>query len=330
MTVSLIPANIEYLAFAIQVDKDTAAAAPVIAVSLQECSLDPNRQEQLTAESDRSAQQGERMVMGAQPGGSFKKYCRPSEEDFFLHALLGKTVDAGAGPYTHTSNVDPAAPFSSPYLTVWDIWPGNLRVRYDGVRIASAKFDSQPGGELAVEYTLEALKATYLDADPTVTGLFVDELPFSWANLSASLGGVHEGVVNSVSCTVSRGTTRFPGDNGLNSLDVPNGLLAVTGSLEVAFQNDDLTRAANTGTTTGTVVTTDVFDEALALDFTRGASLQVKLAMADMQIGNFRTALKTDASPAVSTFDFNSKRQATISNAIQSLVKNAIATATRA
>lgn len=326
---SLIPANVEILAFGIQTDKDTPASVPVIAIALEDCTLEPNRQELIIAESDQSAQQGNRMIVGAQPSGTFKKNVRPSEEDFFLHAMLGLTVDSGTTPKIHTSNVDPAAPFTSKYLTIWDIWPGTLCVRYDGARIASGHYTTQPGAALEAEYTVEALKATYGVSQPTLTSLFVDELPFSWANLAASLGGVHAGVVNSLDLTISRGTTRFAGDNGLVSLDVPNGLLSVNGSLEVAFQDADLTRAANTGTTSGTVLTDTIFEEALALDFTRGSLLEVKLLLAAMQIGNFKTALKTDASPAVSTFDFNSKRQTTISDAIQSVVKNALAHADR-
>lgn len=328
---SLIPANIECLAFAPQVDKDTAAAAPLIAVALEDCQLDPNVQRIKQAESDQSAQQGDVVVVGAQPGGSFKKYVRPSEEDFFLYALLGKNADSGTTHYTHTAEVDDTAPFTTPYLTVWDIWPGVMCVRYDGVRIASGHFMSKPGGMVEVEYQLEGLKSTYIDpgSAPDLSGLFVDELGHSWPELTATLGGSHTGVVNSFDCTISRATGRFPGDNGLFSLDVPNGLLSVTGSLEVAFQDDDLTRAANTGTTSGTVVTTTVFSEALTLALARGANLGVSLAMAAVQISNFKNALKTDASPAVSTFDFDSKRSATIADLITAVTKNDVATADR-
>lgn len=329
---SLVPANIEYLAFAFQADKATPATDPLIAISLEDCSLDPNRQEIRTAESDRSAQQGPRMIVGAEPGGSLKKYVRPSEEDFFLHGLLGRTVDTGDGsPGVHTSNVDPAAPFDSPYLTIWDVWPGRLAIRYDGVRIAQGKYDTTPGSALAVEYTLLGLNATYGVDEPDVEELFVDELPFSWANLAATVGEEHTGVVNNLSLTISRGTTRFSGDNGLGSLDVPNGLLDITGNLEVAFENDQLTRGANTGEVDGTDITDLIYESALSFDFTRGDDLEVKLALAAIQIGNLRTALKTDASPAVTTFDFNHKRTSpsAIADAIQSIVKNGFVTADR-
>jgi hypothetical protein len=327
--VSLIPGNVEYLAFGVQADKDTPATVPVIAIALEDCQLDPNPTDIVTAESDASAQQGDTVRVGAEPGGTFKKYVRPSEEDFFLNALLGKTVDAGTTPKTHTGTLDPTDPFGSPYLTVWDVWPGVATVRYDGARIAQGVFNSQPGQTADAEYTLQALKATLGVDEPDPTGLFIDELPFSWANFVATLGGVHAGVVNSFALTITRNTGRFHGDNGLDSLDIPNGLFAATGSLTVAFEDDTLLRAANTGTTSGTVLTDTVYSEALILDLLRGVDLEVQFSMAGVQIKNFKTALNTDGSPAVSTFDFNSKRQATLSDAMTTLVKNAIAHADR-
>jgi hypothetical protein len=328
--VSLIPANIEYLGFAIQADKDTPAAAPLICVALEDCSLDPGVDVITLAESDQSAQQGDRAVVGASPGGTFKKYLRPSEEDFFLYCLLGKNTDSGTTPKIHTASIDPAAPFDSPYLTVWDVWPGVLTVRYDGVRIGRGAFTSQPRQAWEAEYTLAGLKATYGVSEPDPTGLFADELPFTWPELTATLGGVHDGVVNSCQLTVDRNTGRFEGDNGLTSLDVPNGLLAITGALEVAFQNDDLTRAANTGATSGTVLTTTLFYESLVIALARGANLGTTFTLADVGITDFKNQLKTDGTPAVSTFNFYAKRQADILDTLTTVVKNAIALAARA
>jgi len=326
--VSLIPGNVEVLAFGVQTDKATPAAAPTIAIALEDCQLDPGVQYVTAAETDANAVEPDDNVVGAQPSGTFKCYARPSEADFFLNALLGKTVDAGAGPYTHTANIDPTAPFGSPYVTVWQIWPGIACWKYTGVRFGQAVYTAQPGGLVESEYTLQAISAIAVDAGsaPDLTGLQVDEEPFTWAELAVSLAGVHAGIVNQFQLTINRNTGRFPGDNGLSSLDVPNGLLAVSGNLEVAFQDDTLWRAANTGSTAGTDLTTTIFEEALAIDLTRGAGLELKFALAAMRIQNFKTAIKTDGSPATATFDFKSKRSATVSDVVQSIVKNSYAT----
>jgi len=324
--VSLLPGNVEVLAFGIQADKSTPAVAPVIAVALEDCSVDPGVNFITLAESDASALVGDDVIVGAGPGGTFKKYVRPSEEDFFLYNLLGKNVDTGAGaPYTHTANIDPTAPFATPYLTMWDIWPGVATVQYVGTRIAQADFSSQAGSAWEAVYTTTALQAIMHAAEPDLTGLLIDELPFTWPEVAISLGGVHGGVVNTASLSIARATGRFPGDNGLTSFDIPNGLASVSGSLEVAFEDDSLWRAANTGSTVGTVLTPNVFSEAIAIALTRGAGLELAFNLAAAQIKNFKTALKTDASPATSTFDFKSLRSATLSNVIQTVVKNAIA-----
>jgi hypothetical protein len=331
VTIELVPGNIEVLAFAFQVDKDTPATVPTIAINIEDCSLDPAVQRDKQAQSDQFAQQGDVAVMGAQPGGTFKKYMRPSEEDFFLAAQLGLTVDSGTTPKLHTSTMDPDAPFVTPYLTCWDIWPGAMGVRYEGLRLASSHFMGKADGFLEAEYTIAALKAIYFDPGdaPDLTGLFATELGFSWPELAVSLGGDHAGTVNSIDCTISRATGRFKGDNGLASLDVPNGLFSVAGSAEVAFVSDDLARAANTGSTSGTDLTAAIFSEALSIVLARGANLGVALTLAAAQISNFQTAFKADASTATSTFDFNSKRSTTLGDVITAVTKNAIAHADR-
>lgn len=331
MTVSLIPANIEYLAAAVQTDKDTPADAPQIAWVLEDESLDPGVQILTTAETDQSAQQGDRIVVGAQPGGTFRKYLRPNEEDFFLNALLGLTQDTPGSPDVHVSNIDPDAPFFTPYLTIWQVWPGSLAIKYDGCRIGQGVYTCTPGQGASSEYTVVALAATYLDSEPDISGLLTDELPFTWADLAVSLGGDHNGIVQTFSLTISRNTGRFEGDNGLKSLDVPNGLVAITGSAEIAFEDDALTRAANTGDPTGTDLSTTIYETELEFDFSRaGGDEEVDFDLATVQLSSLRTAPKTDGSPATTTFNFNTKR---VPDAVDTLVvatvKNAFVHADR-
>jgi hypothetical protein len=327
--VSLIPGNIEVLAFAIQTDKDTAATAPKIAVALEDCQLDPNPTFITLPETDASALDGDDVIVGAGPGGTFKKWLRPSEEDFFLYCLLGKDTDTGsADPYTHVAQLDPTSPLSSPYLTIWDIWPGVATVKYVGARLAQGAFTSQAGAGWESEYTVVALKALLGESEPDLTGLIVDELPFTWADVAVSLGGTHGGIVNTASLIVARNTKAFAGDNGLQSLDIPNGLVVVSGSLEVAFEDDALLRAANTGSTSGTALTTSVFSEAIAIDLHRGTR-ETKFELAHAQIKNPKTAVKTNADPATMTFDFKSKRSTTLSDVIKTTVRNGVAVASR-
>src|ERR1043166_4019119 len=113
---ALTPGNARYLAFAVQADKDTPESAPTAAVFVEDSSVDPGIQEITTSESDRSAQQGQRIRVGIEPGGTFRKYVRPSEEAFFISALLGGN---SGGDYF----IDPASPFFTPYLTVWEVIP---------------------------------------------------------------------------------------------------------------------------------------------------------------------------------------------------------------
>src|SRR4051812_40668047 len=142
-----------------------------MALSLEDCSLYPNPQYIQLAETDAASLQPDGVVVGAQPGGTFKKYLRPSEDDFLLYALLGKNVDSGTTPKVHTANMDATAPFTTPYLTIWDIWPGVGCVRYDGVRLSELALSSQEGGAVEAQYTVEALVATMGVTAPDLTGL---------------------------------------------------------------------------------------------------------------------------------------------------------------
>lgn len=328
---SLIPGNVEVLAFAFQTDKDTPADAPVMAIALEDCSLDPGVQRITTPETDAAALAPDDVVVGAQPGGTFKCYLRPDEVDLFMYALLGKNDDAGTDPTTHTAELDDTAPFSSPYLTIWDIWPGIGCVQYTGARIGQLALSSQEGGAVESEYTIQALKATFLDIGdaPDLSGLFVDEQPFTWAELAVSLAGTHGGIVSQYQLTVNRNINRFTGDNGLESLDIPNGLFAVTGSMTVAFEDDELWRASNTGTVDGTDLTTSIFEESIDIDHVRGADLEAKFSLAEARITNFKTKIETDGKVATASFDFKSKRSATLTDVFQSLVVNAQAHADR-
>lgn len=320
---SLIPANIEYLAFAFQVDKDTPADNPTIAIVISDESLDPGVQKTALPETDRSAQQPGLVVVGAQPGGTFKKWVRPNEEDFFLYALLGANLDGG-GPanWTHEASVDGDSPFSTPYLSMWQVWPGFLAVKYTGIRFGQGSYSSSPGNGWEVEYALLGIEATYLDAEPDVDGLFVDEQPHTWPEYVTSLAGDQPGTVNQASLVINRNTTRYPGDNGFSSFDVPNGLIAVTGSLELAAEDDEILRAANTGAVDGTALTTEIFDESLAMELTRDADTGIRFDVAAIQFQNTKVAVKTDGSVATLTTDFQSKKQADITTLIATLVKN--------
>lgn len=328
---SLIPGNVEVLAFAFQDDKDSPADEPVMAIALEDCSLDPGVQKIQTAETDASALAPDDIVVGAQPGGTFKTYMRPSNIDLFLYALLGKNGDTGSSPTTHTASLDPDAPFTTPYLTVWDIWPGIGAVQYSGVRFGQLVATSQEGGAVETEFTLAALKALFLDLEdaPDLADLFVDEQPFTWAELAVSLGGDHDGIVTQYSLTVNRNANRFQGDNGFQSLDIPNGLFAVNGSMTVAFEDDELWRAANTGTVDGDELTTTIFEESIDIDHARGTDLEAKFSLANAQITNFKTKIETDGKPATASFDFKSSRSDDVTDVLTTVVKNAIAHADR-
>lgn len=325
----MIPANIELLAFAYQEDKDTPADTPTIAIAIKDESLRPNPTRVATPKSDATAQKANEVVVGAEPGGSFTKYLVAEEDDFFLYGLLGKDTVTPGDPNLHDIEIDPDDPFGSPYLTCWQIWPGIATTRYDGCRIAQAKLAAGAGEAWTAEYTLLGRKATLGVDEPDLFGILQDILSLSWPEASTSLGGDTPGTVNKASYTISRGTSRFPGDVGLQAYDLPNGLVDVFGDIEIAFADDALYRAANTGAENGTDLTTTTFSEELITTIARGAGRQVKLEMAAAQIKNYNARFNTDGSPGVATFDFATVRQPTLADVLTITVANDQPTADR-
>lgn len=300
---TLLPGNTRTLYVGEQSAKGTAQATPTLKLRVTDCSLDPNRTLITLPETDATSQEPGQVVVGAQPGGQFTKWLRPSEDELLIEALLG--TDAGAGVYTPS--------VTTPWLTIYEVIPGVLCTRYTDCRVVAATYSGGAGQGISAQYTIAALSALAGQSEPGSPANYASDRALVYPDVTVTRGGTHAGDVDAFTLTVDRGGAYFFGDNGLSPVDRPNGLFAVNGSLTLAFQNDQEYRAFNTGSTAGTSLTTSIYEQALQiLVDNASASLSVLFDMDSIQYTSFPVGLNTDGSPITVAAAFRTEPQATM------------------
>lgn len=183
---------------------------------------------------------------------------------YWLKAMFGAPTTTGAGPYVHTfkvGNTQPSLVLEKKFATATASY-----AKMNGCKVG--KMSMQVGGDgelvatLDIEGASETLSTTPLDASATTIALS------RFNNFQASL---KEGGSILASCTDFSFDINFGLDTGVYVIgnsgtrgDIPEGIMAVTGSMTVLFENLDLLNKAKNSTETS-----------LELTFTAGANTLV-------------------------------------------------------
>lgn len=305
-----------------QSGKGTAQNTPTIVFRLEEFTPDEVRAKQQTAETDGLTQDGADVVTAIQPGFTFKCYARPSEVAFLYQALLGGVSNSGSGPnYTHTETPT----LATPYLTFFEVDPSLLCNKYVDGRVTRIEATGEAGG--FIELTVNVAACSFeAGASPPSSPAFADELPYTYPEVKVTKGGVYDGSRDAWSLVIDRQGKRALGDAGLASLDYVNGKFAVTGSLTQFAQADDDQRQVDTGSTSGTDPTTDIYSEALKIELIRDSNTQIKFEMAEVSYPTRAAAVNPDGSPLLEVLGFRTLPQSTLAGNITVTVKDQRAT----
>jgi hypothetical protein len=265
-------------------------------------SLVPGTQLVTLAETDASAQEGDDVVVGTEPGGGSEHYLRPTAFATIVRALMG--APAG-GDY---------APGVQEYFTlIEDRASGVMVAEYDDAKLSQLVLTAQNRGACTYQTSWVALAAAY--GGGTIGNADTSESPLTWPMVQVIRAGAHPGTCNSITLTINRNLTRVPGDQGYNNIDAVAGLFSVTGEMVVLFEDDGDMRAFATGSRTGTVPTPAIYTESLELDIQDTVSGHgANFAMTEIQFSNVTTAVGTDATPAFTTLQFKTKRQVNIAD----------------
>lgn len=313
-----------------QVDKDTPITDWTGALNLRvyEWSKDPVRAIAPLSESDSSVQESASHVTAITPGLSFGVYGRPSELDFLAEALLGDNDDsATSSPTTHTAVPDQ----DPPYYSILEVLPYGA-VRYDGCRLSQAQFTGQDEGDTELRVTgitWVVLGVTHGITAPTPLPAVKDELPFIYAEAAISYAGSHLGTTSAFTVTVNRNITRAQGDSGFRALDAVLGKIQVDGSFTRYTADDDTMRLIDTGTTSGTAITSDIGTESASILFERGTGaslLSFLIALTEISYETREEALNLDGTPYKEVLGFRTQPQALESDHMALVTVNAKAT----
>jgi hypothetical protein len=300
----------------------TAQTTPTKALRVTDYTPDETRARITLSETDATTQQSSDVIVGYQPGGSFKVYLRPDTAALLFKSLLGANADTGSTNYTHT--ITPS--ITTPYLTIYEVEPNSVWCRqFVDCRFTQIQLDGQTGGAIEATVTFAALSVADGATAPS-SPTPASDLPYVYPEITVTRAGVHAGVVSQFTITIDRNGARAQGDNGFGSLDYVNGLFSVAGSFTQYASADTDMRQVDTGTTTGTVATTTIYEETLAIKGTRDANTSINIAIAAASYPSRTAAVDTSGAPLAEVLGFRSDPQTTLAANIVVTVHDQLAT----
>jgi hypothetical protein len=315
--------NTRLIYAAIQSAKGSPAATPTHVFRVNgDAAINPDRILIQLPETDGSTQRPDNNVVGADPKGGWSGWMRASEFAFLGRAVMGTNVDTGAGPFVHTASPSKALP----YLTLWDVIPGQQCTRFDDSRIGrlAASGEALQG----IPYTIEAiaLVATLGVTEPTVPAAPASDLKYTYPLVTVTIGGAAPGTHDAWSIDVNRNVSILRGDLGLAAFDSVAGQFDVSGTFRRIYVDDDDYRKFHGGSAAATTLTTTIFTEALNILIAESATLRVEFDSNGIEYTAITVPVNVDGAPILETLSFSTKRQATWLNNLEIITKNALAT----
>jgi hypothetical protein len=320
--VTFVAGNKRTLYFGTQSAKGTPQTTPTKAFRVSDFTPNPTRAQITLAETDATTQQPADVVVGYQPGFTFKCYLRPSNAALLFKSLLGTNADSGTTPnYTHTQS----AALTTPYLTVHEVEPSVWANQYVDCRVTQIQLDMQSGGAIEATVTVEALSFNG-GATAPVSPAAGSDLPYVYPELVVTRGGVADGTNSQVTLTIARNGARAQGDNGFSSLDYVNGLFSIAGQITRYADTDAYRRRVDTGSATGTALTTTIYSETLEIKATRDANTSVDISIAAVSYPTDVAAVDTAGNPLAEVLGFRSLPQSTLAGNVTVVIKDQLAT----
>lgn len=329
---TLFAGNSKLLLIKKQTDKDTPITDFSVARAFRVFNLskDPARVVTKLQETDASTMDPDSRVTAIGPAITFDAYGKPDELDFLSEAVLGENTDsATVSPNTH--HASPST--DMPYYSILEVNPyATVGPRWDGCRCDGFQLQSQDEGSTELQLTGIAWMAMGLTHGVAVPGSLPTpdpNAPFIHAELAASYAGVHLGTTKQVQAKISRNLSRAQGDNGFTALDIVPGLIQFDGQMSRYTQDDTLLRAVDTGTDTGTAITTTIKEIALSILYSRGSggsAMSWLVTSPNVAELTRDEALQLDGKPYVEVMGFEARRSAGFASYVTAVTVNDKAT----
>jgi hypothetical protein len=284
---------------------------------------DPAQSRITLAETDATRQQGDPIIVGHSVAGSSEHYVRPDEFGLLAFLSLGTLVTTGAGAdKTHTISATTSG--AVPYATLFKAQNVTAYVdRYVDCQLNSVTVSGGAEQPLAVSMEWLGLSYTTGATDPVLAS--ITQSPMVYPEVTVTKAATAAAVVQSFSLTWTNNRTLVTGDTGTSAAEVAPGMFAVTGSLAILFENDQERRLFYTGSTAGTNPATAVAAESLNILAQRTATLSITFDLDNVIPTGVTVPANTDGSPIIMGYEFQSKRDATLANVLEVIVKNQVA-----
>lgn len=284
---------------------------------------DPAQTRITLAETDATRQQGDPLIVGHSVTGSSEHYVRPDEFGLLAYLSLGTIATTGAAAdKTHTISATTSGAVN--YATLFKAMNVTAYVdRYADCQINSVTVSG--GAEQPLSVSCEWLGLSYLtgQTDPVLAA--ITQSPMVYPEVTVTKAGSATGVVQSFSLTWTNNRSLITGDTGTSAAEVAPGMFAVSGSLAILFENDQERRLFYTGSTSGTNPATEVAAESLNILVQRTSVLSIAFDLDNVIPTAVTVPSNTDGSPIIMGYEFQAKRDATLANVLEVIVKNAVA-----
>lgn len=320
----LTEGNSRLIYAAIQTAKGSPATAPTHRFMVSgDAALNPDRILIRAPETDSSAQAADNTVVGADPKGAWQGWIRGSEFAFLARAIMGANADTGTSPnYTHTATPSKTLP----YLTCWDVIPGQQCTRFDDVRLSRLAVSSEAQQMAPYSVDAVALSATLGVTEPSAPTASATDLKYNHSLLTVTIGGAAPGTHDAWSLEINRNVTVLRGDLGLASYDSWPGLFEVSGTFRRIYLDDDDYRKFHGGSAAATTLTRTIFTESLDILLQETADRSIRFTSSAIEYESNTVPVNVDGSPILENLSFATKRQATWANNLTITTKNSLAT----
>lgn len=316
------PGNYYTFAFGKQTAKGTPQTTPKHKTRITGGFIRPDRQIVDLAETDSSRQAPPSVVVGSRAGGTMSHYARSDEYAFFAAVAQGASTPTGAGPYTHAA-VMTTLPM---YVTGYEAYGSTVLVnRFADLVCTRHVLRGEVGGIFTVENTWAGVSSLFGETDPVLAPSTVT--PLTWPKCTVTKGGVTTDLISTVELVLDNGGEYVEGDVGLEPFDYLWGRQDISGQITMLFQDDDEYREFHGGSAAATTPSETIFEEALTVTISRGASDEISWVMSAVQYRTFDIQPDPGGTAIRVPMAFRAKAQTLPANTLTINTKNALATA---
>lgn len=277
------------------------------------------------SETDASRDQGISYVSQDGASGAPEFYGRDGSIGLWLLAVLGADAVTGTTPnYTHV--ITPAS--TIPYVSVWRNVSDTLFESYADCKVSTVTVAAQAGSPLTVTTGVSGRTPTRLTADPSGPPPTTPNIPldaatvYNYNNCNVTLSGGLTALVSQFDLTIENNVSMQQTDDVV-PYDVVEGQRVVTLNFDMIFETLAEYNAFHYGSTSGTIISPNIYTTSADFLFTLGANNSIEFALPSIAYEEFPVDVNPNGDPI--TVSVKAVGQRSGSPIVTATVKNQVA-----